>query len=393
MIAPADIARFSAGKGDRGDAGWRPRARPTAERPASVRSRFWGGYSAPSVAAIAVVTLVAWILRRPIHRYYLDHPALLAAALATMPVLMLALAGSLWFEYGILKRAWLQRTRERTGLEALSPKPWWRRWIDRLPDPLEWISQPLLRTRLGKRLALDWVQSGFGDKPSRYFLLLAGTGMAGWLLGQRIGGALLSLALAFALPILPQRFVAGRAEAERRRFGEQLPMAMDAIAAGLAAGLSLPQAVDFAVRELPAPIAGALAKLSRRLALGFPVEAGLEVLLEDHPSETLALVVEGITLQRQFGGDLVRMLEETSELLRERVEIDREVRAITTQGKLSGMVVAALVPVSAGILLLTNPRYIDVLFETLIGQVLLVFAIVLQLAGWAVISRMVRIQY
>jgi Flp pilus assembly protein TadB len=44
-------------------------------------------------------------------------------------------------------------------------------------------------------------------------------------------------------------------------------------------------------------------------------------------------------------------------------------------------------------LLLSNPRYIDVLFDTWIGQSLLVFSLLLQLAGWAVISRLVRIAY
>jgi tight adherence protein B len=87
------------------------------------------------------------------------------------------------------------------------------------------------------------------------------------------------------------------------------------------------------------------------------------------------------------------MLEESADLLRGRVELEREVRAVTTQGRLTGSVIAALVPVSAGILLAFNPRYIDVLFDTLIGQLLVVVAFVLQLVGWAIISRMVRIRY
>ena len=87
------------------------------------------------------------------------------------------------------------------------------------------------------------------------------------------------------------------------------------------------------------------------------------------------------------------MLEESADLLRGRVELEREVRAVTTQGRLTGTVIAALVPVSAGILLAFNPRYIDVLFDTLIGQSLVVVAFVLQLVGWAIISRMVRIRY
>jgi tight adherence protein B len=71
----------------------------------------------------------------------------------------------------------------------------------------------------------------------------------------------------------------------------------------------------------------------------------------------------------------------------------REVRAVTAQGRLSGWVVGGLVPASAVILLLSNPRYIDVLFNTLPGQALLVLALLLQLVGWLIISRLVQLDY
>jgi tight adherence protein B len=87
------------------------------------------------------------------------------------------------------------------------------------------------------------------------------------------------------------------------------------------------------------------------------------------------------------------MLDDAAALLRDRHELEREVRAITAQGRLSGAIVAGLVPVSAGFLLLFNPGYLDILFNTLIGQVLVVLTIAFQLAGWYVISRLVRVRY
>jgi tight adherence protein B len=195
------------------------------------------------------------------------------------------------------------------------------------------------------------------------------------------------------LPLLPRALVAGRAQAGRRQFGEQLPAALDTLAAGLAAGLSFHGALDFANEELPEPIAGAFRHLSRRISLGHPVEAALRDLHAQRGDEGLALVVEGIALQRRFGGDMVRMLNELADLLRARLELEREVRAVTTQGRLSGYIIGGLVPVSAGMLLILNPRYVDVLFDTLIGQALVVIALLLQLAGWIIISRMIRFRY
>jgi tight adherence protein B len=239
----------------------------------------------------------------------------------------------------------------------------------------------------------EWKDAGLGAKASRPILLLSLAGLLGWTSGSRIAGPLFGLALALVLPLAPRAWIAGRADAARRRFGEQLPLVMDSLASGLSAGLSFQQAVTYAAEELPRPASSALRTLSHRLALGFPVDEALTSLLNLYPEESLGMVVDGINLQRQFGGDLVRMLSETGARLRERVELEQEVRAVSAQGRLSGWVLAGLVPVSAGMLLLSNPRYIDVLFDTWIGQSLLVFSLLLQLAGWAVISRLVRIAY
>ena len=242
-------------------------------------------------------------------------------------------------------------------------------------------------------MAGEWKDAGLGGKPYRYLLLLAGSAAAGALAGARIGGPVLAAALACALPILPWQWVARRAEAGRRAFGEQLPHALDVLASGLAAGLSFQQAVDYAAAETAPPVSEALTRLARWMALGHSVEASLVHLLDTVGEESLAMAVEGIELQRQVGGDLVSMLGRTADLLRERVELEREVHAVTAQGRLSGAVIAVLVPVSAGILLSANPRYIDVLFDSLVGQMLLAFAVALQLAGWAIISRLMRVRY
>lgn len=231
-----------------------------------------------------------------------------------------------------------------------------------------------------------------GKAGSRYVGLLATAGAFGYLLGMRIGGPLLGFSFALVLPLLPRALVAGRAQAERRKFGEQLPQLLELLASGMAAGMSFQQAVKFCRNELKEPALTEITKLVVRLELGWTVDNALESLDRESDEEGLHLALEGLILQRRFGGNAVRMLKEISSLLRERVELEREVRAISTQGRLSGVVIGALVPASAAFLLAFNPRYIDILFETLIGQALIVLAIILQLAGWAIISRMMRIR-
>ncbi len=347
----------------------------------------------PGALVIALVTAVGWVFHVPLSNLVREQSYLLPAIFTGLVVLCASLAGMIWAESEGRRRRWLRRTQSAADIDSLSAPGFLSRLARRLPDPLEWVFTPLLRTTMGRRLAEDWKDAGFGDKPSRYFLLLGLMVVVGWLFGSRVAGPVVGSAMAIGFPFLPRSFVSSRATAQRRRFGEQLPQALDSLAAGLSAGLSLQQAIEFSYQELPDPVGQVLAKLWRRMILGFPAEEALRSLLKEHKEESLALVVEGIVLQRQFGGDLVRMLEETGELLRERVELEREVRAVTTQGRFSGFIIAGLMPVSAGMLLLFNPRYIDVLFETLPGQVLLVIALLLLFVGWWVISRLVRVRY
>lgn len=342
---------------------------------------------------MALVTTLSWSLRVALHRFAAAHAAVFSATAVGAATIGICLAAVLWVENASLRRRWRERTRREAGLTALAPAPPWRRWLGKIPDPLEWLAGPLLRTSAGGHLARDWADAGLGGRASRYLLLLLGVAFVGWALGARIGGVVLGASLAAVLPLLPRALVVGRAQAGRRQFGEQLPAALDTLAAGLAAGLSFHGALEFANQELPEPVAGAFRRLSRRISLGHPVAIALRDLHARRGDEGLALVVEGIALQRRFGGDMVRMLNELADLLRARIELEREVRAVTTQGRLSGYIIGGLVPVSAGLLLTLNPRYVDVLFDTLIGQALIVIALLLQLAGWVIISRMIRFRY
>ncbi len=355
--------------------------------------RLKGPYALPGALVMALVTILGWSFRHALWALVHEQKPLLPSVFAALVIMSVTLACVLWGETEAHRRGWLRKAEQSTGLVKLSRPSRLGRWLQRLPDPLEWICSPLLRTRAGRRLAEDWKDAGLGEKPSRYFLILAMTAAAGWVFGHRVAGTIVGLTMAVGLPFLPRALVANRASNQRRLFNDQLPQALDSLAAGLAAGLSFPQAVEFSRQELPDPVRNVMGKLSRRMALGIPVEEALRSLLVERPEESLALVIEGIVLQRRFGGDLVRMLEETADLLRERLDLEREVQTVTTQGRFSGIVIAALVPVSATILLLFNPAYIDVLFETIEGQVLLVIALLLLFVGWWIISRMVRVRY
>lgn len=346
-----------------------------------------------SSALIVVITACAWLARDWLHQLVSERPALIPAVTAGLAILLLLSAAILVLERQLLQNAWANRLREWTGLKRVTRPSKVKAWLGQIGDRRQALAQPIMRLPFVRRMADQWTEAGMGGRASPYILMVVAATLAGWWSGVRIAGPVFGTALAAVFPLAIVRFVSARAAAARSRFSEQLPGGLDALAAGLGAGLSLPQAVDFARGELGEPVAPIFHLLHRRLVLGWSLDAALADLLAQYREEGMELVVESIRLQRQFGGDLVRMLEDAAALLRDREELEREVRAVTSQGRLSGWVIAGLVPASAGILLMTNPRYIDVLFETVIGQILMVLVLILQLIGWAVISRLVRISY
>jgi tight adherence protein B len=80
-----------------------------------------------------------------------------------------------------------------------------------------------------------------------------------------------------------------------------------------------------------------------------------------------------------------------AELVRRRVELQNEVKTLTAQGRLSAVVIALLVPVSLGLLSLF-PGYTDVLFNTTIGNLVLIVAGILEIIGAAIVARLIRIE-
>lgn len=347
-----------------------------------------------SIVVISSLTAVGWMTKESLHAWVDTHRASVPSVVLGLAVWVLAASSLLLLERRWRAKQWLGRSEALTGLHKLGPETALERMREKVPDPLELLATPLRRSAFGQTLLQDWQDAGLGSKLSRYLLLLIATAAVGGVIGSRIAGPLLGVGMAMITPWIPLRIVAGRADDRRKRFGDQVPGALDAIAAGLAAGLSFPATVNFAAEELPAPIRDAMRSLHLRMKLGHSVEDSLSWLLDRHQGEEgLNLAFDGVILQRRLGGDLVRMLEETASVVRERVELEQEVRAVTAQGRLSGWVIGGLVPVSAVLLLVSNPRYINVLFETIPGQALLIVALLLQLMGWAVISRLVRVEF
>jgi tight adherence protein B len=127
--------------------------------------------------------------------------------------------------------------------------------------------------------------------------------------------------------------------------------------------------------------------------LGFSTEVALESLSARVQSDDLDMVVTGIIIQRQVGGNLAQVLDNISSTIRERARIQREVKVLTAQGKLSGILIALLPLFLIAALLVLNPEYFNVLVSDSRGIIMLIVAGVMEIVGFMVIRRLTNIDF
>jgi tight adherence protein B len=187
--------------------------------------------------------------------------------------------------------------------------------------------------------------------------------VAGYAVGGPLGAAI-GLALPIALRPLG-RVRIRRALAARR--DEQLADAVTALTAAVRSGLSVPQAIAYAMRESEAPVAGDLARMVADIDVGVPLADAVDAWATRTGSEDAQLVAGALDLHRRSGGDLPAVLDQVASAIRERVAVGREIRALTAQARLSGWILGVLPIGFFAFLWLTSRRDIQGALATPLG--------------------------
>jgi tight adherence protein B len=264
------------------------------------------------------------------------------------------------------------------------------------------------RRRLSRFGALDRIlerkgfAAGMDDKLARADLPLR-VGeylLIRWLcaLGLAIVAAVLLQVPLAAVPagalgyMLPPVYVWYRTRQRMAKLDEQLVDAMMLMAGGLRAGYSFLQGAEAVARELGPPIRHEFGALLQDLQVGVNVEEALIGLARRTGTEEFDMMVTAVLVQRQSGGNLAEILETIAHTIRERMRIRREVQTLTAQERMSSYVVGALPIVAFTFLTFVNPGYLDLLFGTVQGRLMLGASIFLELIGFFIIRRIVDIK-
>jgi len=173
---------------------------------------------------------------------------------------------------------------------------------------------------------------------------------------------------------------------------EQLEEFLSFVANAMRAGSSLMQAMELAGRELAPPLSREMRRAQRELSLGVSMDDAWQRLVERVPSGDMDLVATAVLIQRQVGGDLAGILDSIAATIRVRQRVKAQVRTLTAQGRLSGLVIASLPFVLFVLFSFINPSYIRLLWTEPLGLLMLGMGLVSQIVGVVVISRIIRIE-
>lgn len=247
-----------------------------------------------------------------------------------------------------------------------------------------------LETMLGQRLDA----AGVPLRPAEWLLVhVAATtvsGLLGLVLnGGDLVGALVGLVLGTVLPFL---YLSIKESRRTTAFLAQLPDTLQLMAGSLAAGYSLPQAIDTVVREGQQPIAGEFNRALVEARLGVPVEDALDGVATRMRSKDFSWVVMAIKIQREVGGNLSELLRIVADTLREREFLRRHVKALSAEGRISAWILGSLPPGFALVLVFLRRDYIAPMFSELLGLVMLGVGVAMLSIGLLWMRTLIKVE-
>ena len=228
--------------------------------------------------------------------------------------------------------------------------------------------------------------------PTKFiFISLAVAGL-GMVIVPLCRAPLMFAPLGAIIGIGPLVFIIFKRKKRLANFAKQLPEALELISRALRAGHSLASGFKLVADEMQKPIAVEFGRCYEAQNLGQTMELAIEEMTDRVPNLDLRFFATAVILQRTTGGDLAEILDKIGYIVRERFKIWGQVQALTGEGRLSGIVLLALPPVLAVVMMYLNPKYMMMLVTDPMGHQMLAGAIVMQVVGALVIRKIVNIK-
>ena len=190
----------------------------------------------------------------------------------------------------------------------------------------------------------------------------------------------------------PLQYVKRKKRRRVEAFEEGFPEAIDLLARSIRAGHAFATGLKVVAEEAQEPVKSEFRHVFEEQKFGLPLEESLLGLGDRIDLVDIRIFVTAILVQRDVGGNLAEILDKISYTIRERFMIRRQIRVYTAQGRMTGYLLAALPLIMGFLIWMLNSEYMSILFSEPIGRLMIAAAVVLQIIGFFVISRIVDIE-
>jgi tight adherence protein B len=200
------------------------------------------------------------------------------------------------------------------------------------------------------------------------------------------------LAMFGAIGFSTPKFLIWRAKKERlKKFAGQLVDSLAVLSNSLRAGLNIVQAMEVLESEQEPPVSQEFGLVLREIRLGVPVADALKNLTKRIPNDDLLLMVASMNIVLGMGGNLREVFDSMADVIRERSKIELKTKALTSQGKLQGLIVG-LLPTALGVLMfIMDPPMMLRMLTTTMGNIAIAAMFTMQFIGYLLIKKITTI--
>lgn len=178
----------------------------------------------------------------------------------------------------------------------------------------------------------------------------------------------------------------------KKKYAVQMVDALNLLANGLRAGLTMPQAIGMVVDEMPAPVSQEFNLVLQQAKIGVPLDEALENLKKRVYTEDNEMFVTSVNILRETGGNLAETFDTIVLVIRERVRLQLKIDTYIASGKIQAYIIGAMPFAMIALFGSGDPDYFPLLFGTLLGVIALVVICGMVAVGMWVIMKIIDIK-
>jgi tight adherence protein B len=258
------------------------------------------------------------------------------------------------------------------------------------------VSAFLSQFKGSEKVALHLERAGMPLRVGEYYMIRWGVGALFFVIPLVFGPSLFILGICAVMGVvgymLPAVYIGNKRKGRMNAINGQLVDVLGMVSNSLKSGYGLMQSFEFASKQMDGPLPTELRRMLREANLGMSAEDALNALGDRIDSKDMDMVLTAINIQRAVGGNLAEVLDQVAFTMRERERIRGEIATLTSQQRMTGIVIGALPIIMFALFMVMNPPYMSLLFTETVGKIMLVSAIVLEFLGYLSIKKLMAIE-